>query len=240
MALTKRQMSNFRRRKSRFGGVVPVKIVKKTRKKRKGPRVTRMLKNRSTAHLRYVDTITIDAGSAAIASHVFRCNSLFDPDLTGTGHQFLMRDEYALLYGSYRVVSSKIKVTPVSSDTANITPSLYGVFRDSDVTLSYSLGTSVIEDIRNKGSWGVTTVNGNSFGRQPSKTASFNGKRDLSPEDAGKSHLQASNPDPTEAEAYFWQIWSASINGNNPGIVTFIVQIDCIVEFTDPAVVVPS
>lgn len=75
------RMTLFRKRSRK---VQKVQIVKKKRK-RKGPRITRMLKNKTVAKLRYVDLISVDAGSAAIASHVYSANGIFDPDVTGTG-----------------------------------------------------------------------------------------------------------------------------------------------------------
>lgn len=220
--------------------VTPVTIVKR-RRKRRGPKVTKLLKNKTTAHLRYVDTVSVDAGSAAIASHVYSANGLFDPDVTGTGHQPLMYDEYKLLYGMYRVISSKIKVTPVPTSNTSSVPALYGVFTEFDATLGYSLGTSIIEDQRNKGSWGLfssTTGDRNPHMRQ-SKRASFNAKRMLSPEGADNATAVSTNTATAGFDA-FYQIWASSIAGNDPGNVTFIVQIDYIVEFTEPVLVTPS
>lgn len=149
-----------------------------------------------------------------------------------------MRDEYALLYLSYRVLSSKIKITPVPTSTTDVLPSLYGVYRDENTVLGYSLGTSIVEDQRNKGTWGLT---GNMFSLKQlrAKSASFNAKRDLGPDGADSSHDQGVNPT-VASDSTFFQIWSASIAGTNPGAVSFLVQIDYIVEYTDPAVVTPS
>lgn len=229
-------MSLFRRSKK----VQKVQIVKAKRKKRRGPRITRMLKQKTTAHLRYVDVVSVNAGSAAIASHVFRANSIFDPDFTSTGHQPLMRDEYALLYASYRVISSKIKVTPVASTTTNVVPSFYGVFRDDDSVLTYSLGTSIIEDQRNKGTWGMVAEQLDSSSKKHgTRSTSFNAKRDLGNDGQNATHEQATNPTGIDATQYY-QLWSSSIAGNDPPTTNFLVQIDYIVEFTDPAVVTPS
>lgn len=208
-------------------------------RRKRGPKITRMLKDKNVAHLRYVDTITIDAGTAAIASHVFRTNGIFDPDFTSTGHQPLMRDEWAVAYDQYRVLSSKIKVTPVLSGTSNLIPSLYGVYRDPDTTLTYTKGTSIIEDQRNKGTWGVTNLNATSVGKMDSKTATFIAKRDLGKDAAEFSNAQAADPVAPVATSFF-QVWSASIGGNNPGVFTAIVQIDYIVEYTDPKHVTES
>lgn len=44
--------------------------------------------------------------------HVYRGNSLFDPDFTGAGQQPGGFDQWMALYTRYRVLSSKIKIVP--------------------------------------------------------------------------------------------------------------------------------
>ncbi len=217
--------------------VQKVQIVK-ARKKRRGPKISRILKHKTTAHLRYVDTISIDSGTT-IASHVFAANGLFDPDITGTGHQPLMFDEYTLLYNRYRVISSKCKVTPVGTTTSNLIPGLYGVFGDHDVTLTYALGNSVIEDMRNGGKWGIVGAL-NSTINQGFKTASYNALKELSPDGAGQSTPVTVNPTAAGLADYNFQVWVGSVNGNDPAAMILLVQLDYIVEFTDPKVLTPS
>lgn len=212
---------------------------RRRRKKRRGPKITKLLKDKTTAHLRYVDTVAVDAGSAGISSHVFSANGLFDPDVTSSGHQPLMYDEYSLLYGQYRVLSSKVKVTPLMTTTGTIVPALYGVLVEQDGTLDYALGTSIIEDQRQKGSWGVYGVKNSQNQKGDTKTASFNAKRFLSPEGFNNAIDTDSMPSVAGFDA-FYHVWAASIAGGNPGSIQFIVQIDYIVEFTGPLEVTPS
>ncbi len=226
------------KRTRRVGGkIITVKMVKTKRRKRRGPKATPLLKNKFLTKLRYVDTISLDPGIAAITNHVFRCNSLFDPDSTGAGHQPLIFDEFAELYQEYRVLKAKIKVTPIPTTTSNVNPGLYGVFRDSDSILDYTLGTSVIEDMRVKGGWGYAGTSSFAAGyNPPSRTASYNVKTMTSPEQRDESTDVGANP----VNQDFFQVWLASIAGNNPGAVQFMVQIDYLVEFTQPQTVTPS
>lgn len=216
---------------------VPFRRRRRTR--RSGPRVTKLLKDKTVAKLRYVDTISIDAGSASIASHVFRANGADDPDLTSTGHQPLMWDEYTPLYGQYRVLSSTIKITPVATAAANTTPALYGVYRDADTVLGYSKGTSIIEDQRNKGSWGLSgLVDRPADAQGASKRTTFNLKRDTGAETQMETTSTATTP--TSPHEFYYQVWCSSVHGNNPGLTVFVVQIDYIVEFTHPKHVTES
>ena len=45
-------------------------------------------------------------------TYTFRGNSLVDPDYTGTGHQPRGFDQWAAFYNDYKVLGSKIKITP--------------------------------------------------------------------------------------------------------------------------------
>lgn len=67
---------------------------------------------RKLVELRYRDYVamgSIVTGAATV--YVFRLNSIFDPDRTGTGHQPYGHDTLALMYNRYRVNAVKYKVT---------------------------------------------------------------------------------------------------------------------------------
>lgn len=215
---------------------------RKSRRRRTKPDV--LVRTKLLAKLTYVDTITMNPGVSAIASHTFRANSLFDPDLTGTGHQPLGRDEYALRYNHYRVVSSTIKVTAIASGVTDSNPALWGVMNSPDTTLGYSgatAGTAIIENPRIKGGW---KINGHSDGFSPnaipsSITVRFNSKQ-LGPEGKLRTTTMDANPSVGGiADAYF-HLWAASFLSNDPGAQDFLVQLTQIVEFTDPIVLAQS
>lgn len=93
------------------------------------PRTTRALKKRKPSErvprnsisawgqpfksrMRYHDAIILQSsGGNPLPFHTFRCNNLFDPDLTGTGHQPLRYDQLSVLFAAYRVRSAMLKVT---------------------------------------------------------------------------------------------------------------------------------
>lgn len=86
------------------------------RRRRTNPVASRgIIPNSQIVKLRYVDTVTIDPATGLAGSHVFRANSIFDPDQTGVGHQPMGHDELANLYERYVVVGSKISVRFTSS-----------------------------------------------------------------------------------------------------------------------------
>lgn len=73
-----------------------------------------------TTRHRYVETVLVPVGASSYlaSSYAFRPNSMFDPNSTGTGHQPNNRDNMALVYEQYTVLSSKISVAfPPSSQS---------------------------------------------------------------------------------------------------------------------------
>lgn len=61
--------------------------------------------------MRYSDSTFLTATSGAVTTYVLRANDLFDPDLTGTGHQPMGFDQMMVFYNHFCVVKSKLIVT---------------------------------------------------------------------------------------------------------------------------------
>lgn len=99
--------------------------------------------------LRYSDVITLTSTANAVANHVFRMNSLFDPDFTGTGHQPYYFDQLATIYQRYTVIGSKLTATftpiPAAINGAGTTqlngPVLCAVWGDPTSTNTTTLST---------------------------------------------------------------------------------------------------
>lgn len=65
----------------------------------------------------YCDLIGIDPPVGQSASYVFSANGLYDPNISGGGHQAMGFDQLAALYGEYVVVGSNISVYFQNSQT---------------------------------------------------------------------------------------------------------------------------
>lgn len=99
--------------------------------------------------LKYQSQNNITPGAlGSVGGIVFRANSLYDPDLTGTGHQPRYFDQYCAsdnstgMYKQYVVLGAKIKVAFMTTDTdefikCGITP--------KDTTALYSSGLNYNE-----------------------------------------------------------------------------------------------
>lgn len=89
--------------------------------------------------LRYSDFHAVTSTSGAVGTYVFRWNSTFDPNYTGTGHQPLYRDNYASVYDHYSVISARaiVRFTYVDTDS----PMFVSLNTDDDTTTSTTAQT---------------------------------------------------------------------------------------------------
>jgi len=62
---------------------------------------------------RYSDLVNLSGASGAAANFVFCANGMYDPNITGTGHQPLYFDQMSAIYNHYTVIGSKITITAV-------------------------------------------------------------------------------------------------------------------------------
>lgn len=98
---------------------------------------------------RYVENITFPAAAGAgfPTSYVFAANGIYDPNVTGVGHQPLYHDEMAALYQYYTVVGSRIKVTfsqnPVDQQNYGIILSQDSSLASNPTLLKEEYGSSV-------------------------------------------------------------------------------------------------
>jgi len=72
----------------------------------------------NVARLRYCEHVVLNAGTGGIAEYVFRINSLFDPDFTGTGHQPMGFDQFGAFYSRYVVIGAKVNIRVTQGGTA--------------------------------------------------------------------------------------------------------------------------
>ena len=184
---------------------------------------------------RYCDSISLNAGIGTIASHLFKCNGLFDPDSTGVGHQPLGFDEASNYYNHYVVLGSKITVAfSAGSLSASYGPSqLVGVFITDDA--SFPNTTSALTEqgltkwrylaqAQTKGNATTTVVNKYS-------TKKFFNVSDVKDniEELGADVGSDPNDQATFA------IWTGSMDTSaDPPVVNAFVTIDYIVMMREP------
>lgn len=88
--------------------------------------------------------IPLTSSSGSLAKYFFSCNGMYDPNITGTGHQPGYFDQIAAIYDHYTVIASKIKVSFVPGGTASI-GFAYGVSVHDDATNATTNFTTLME-----------------------------------------------------------------------------------------------
>lgn len=72
-------------------------------------RITRTLfGNKLVTKLKYQESFNLDPAAGNPAVQVFSCNGIFDPNITGTGHQPRGFDQLMVMFSHYVVISTKI------------------------------------------------------------------------------------------------------------------------------------
>ena len=89
------------------------------------------------AILRYSDTFNLEPGLGGTSHQLYRATSIFDPNLTGVGHQPYGHDLYQQVYNHYKVIKAVIKVTAVEGEGNAI----FGVTQTDDSTVSSTYDT---------------------------------------------------------------------------------------------------
>lgn len=90
------------------------------RRGRKGPSGTSVVNkrvvpnvfpNRLFCTMKYAESIQTSGGGLSYFKQQFNCNSIYDPNSTGTGHQPQYHDVLALVYNRYRVRGYRYDIT---------------------------------------------------------------------------------------------------------------------------------
>ncbi len=179
--------------------------------------------------MRYVDSFTLNPGVAGIAFHVFRANSIFDPDLTGGGHQPMNHDQLTVAYDHYTVYGSKITATFIKPAATAIIPGTFGIFVDDDAIPTYTSGERIIESNQRNSRWSTTTgIEGNDktvstgvgmkkfFGVATLESTSFRSQVGANPGDGVN-----------------FTLWYSNIAGNDPAPGVFLIQIEYLALLTE-------
>lgn len=98
--------------------------------------------NKVMVRLKYVDNLEFTSPTGSVALYRFSANGLYDPNITGTGHQPMYFDEYMALYNQYVVLGSKITVKIGYASSGNVNPATAVVImaNDNTTTTSTSIG----------------------------------------------------------------------------------------------------
>ncbi len=238
MAKRKRSFVTRRVRQLTFSG--SRKRRKSTRRNRlASPRVARgvqqqLFPNKKRIVHRYVETVTIDPGASGILeSHNFATNGLFDPNLTGAGHQPLMVDTFFQYYTKGTVIGSKMTAwfQPTSTTTLTV-PYAMGIFLDQE---GNSTMPTIFEHLREAGPVKMKTGTFGTGANQKVVTCKWSCKRSKSVTNPLDEPNLASIVTANATSKSRFIPFCGPVNGStNMGPVQVTVQIDYVVIWTDP------
>lgn len=80
--------------------------------------------------LRYSEQVSVTLNGVGEQNYVFSANGLYDPNITGTGHQPMYFDQLCAVYDHYTCLSSRITVIPTTA-AAN-QPFILSIYVDDD------------------------------------------------------------------------------------------------------------
>lgn len=97
---------------------------------------------------KYVESVNLVGTAGALASYIFSCNGMYDPNSTGTGHQPSYFDAMCGIYNHYTVIGSVLRVTLGQTATTNIA-TLVGAYINDDGTIVPTTAAGCCEQSRN-------------------------------------------------------------------------------------------
>lgn len=180
---------------------------------------------------KYVDKITLNPGVSTSATYSFRLNSLYDPDLTGTGHQPIGFDQLVgVFYNHYTVLGARIKCTFVSaSDSATAGAAVVGIELSGNAT-----PTTAIPDLYEQGRSKMKVLTSNVANQKVTVTHNCSVKKFLGQnpldEDANAGS-DSSNP----SELIYFHIFASGVNDTyDPNTMNVIVELEQVAMLHEP------
>lgn len=187
------------------------------------------------AKLVYADNLVITSTTGILQDYVFRANSIFDPDLTGVGHQPMGHDQWQGLFQHYAVLGSRISCSWNDGGTANTQSVAVGTYLSAVNTTAYTDTATFIE----AGKGMVRNYTGRAV-RPVSTAANFSAKKFFNVSDVKDNidrlgALMGANP---QEDALFHVFAQARSGGTES--LNLTVKIEYIVLFSEPKNLGPS
>lgn len=185
-----------------------------------------------TVMLKYVDHCRLNGSLGTILFNDYGANSVYDPDITGSGHQPFGLDQQFLFYNHAFVKSSAIKVRIPPKYIAsgpNYEPFVVGIYL-SDDSANYLDWRTIAET--NRGTHLITSAQMN--GQVQELIAKFDHKKFFNGRPNGANEfLNSDIAGPSETAIYKVYAQDARLSGNTVDI-TLEIEILYEVEFTEP------
>ena len=197
----------------------------------------------SRVTLKYVQTVSLDPAAGSIDSLEFDMRNLYDPYVTGGGHQPSNFDRWTTIYNKWTVLRTRLKMTNAWNSTSSVTPGLWGflVSKSGSQVSGFSNVDQLCEQPYVKYA-GVAAGVSNAIAFPGSVSAALPSKPwlGLRSDDLLFSDEYAGDGSTGPTETFKAEVFLANINGNDPGAVPFRVEIEFDAVFYMPKITLPS
>ena len=183
------------------------------------------------AKLIYCETgVVLNPGLGATAVYVFNLGNLFDPNVTGVGHQPTGFDQLMAIYEQYQVINCISKVTYDNINTAGSSGLVCGltvtdvVTTNIDPRVYIENGSTVHKTISARGDGmqiGMLSTSTNLATAHGLTAAQYSG------DDVYKGNASGG-----PAEGLFLHVWVADIGGGDPSGANILVELEMDCVFT--------
>lgn len=187
--------------------------------------------------LRYCEEITLDPTATTQGVFVFSANGVYDPNVTGIGHQPKGFDQNMAFYNHYTVLGSKISLRYCNKTGGNDVPGYAELLLTDDGTTGASLIAPIDMYESRYSKRGIPTTYGTErgyIGQRNTLTRKFSAKKFFRSRavtsDANLRGTAVSNP----TDQAYYEFVLFPINDNNPGVMVFFVTIEYIVLLAEP------
>lgn len=168
---------------------------------------------------KYADNFTLTNAAGAGVFYNFSCNGLYDPNISGTGHQPAYFDNLSAIYNHYTVIASRIKIS-VTTATTQTCPVNVGVFLNDDTSVAGGFLAS-LEQPSSKSQF--LQVNG---GAAPLVlTCSWSAKQTFGGSILGNDNLQGGSGNNPSEQTYY-TIVTGPADASTATVTYFLVELE--------------
>jgi len=169
------------------------------------------------------ETQTLGTTTATYAKQSYPCNDLYNP--FGTSHQPHYFDQWALFYKHYRVIASKIKITPYGDVDKNV---FLALFIDDDDTID-SNGAGDISE-RSGVKWFIRNFSVDSSGK-PTLSMTYDAEKYWGP--TGNNDKQVADVGSSPTERTFFTFHGRDLEAGSSFRQSYFVEIWWTIEFSN-------
>jgi len=189
-----------------------------------------LIADRTKVIMKYAQDTEVSVDGTVGANYLFRCNSIFDPDQSGIGHQPMGHDQYAQFYNNYTVIGAKITARFIANENGDDVNNQNHITNVGVTTIS-NVGDTIIQPNdfmeNNKTSYGVVCPQRpvQQFTKYFSAKDFFGVANPVNEGDLGA--VFGYNP----SNQAYWQLkfWSGSATGVNRTVsINIMIQYICV------------